>query len=387
MRSVQSVSRAFSAVPRRGYYQPPAEPRGEPVRDFYDGPGDGGISNFKDMLPDAQEARVYRERRQAMREQLASEKMSKDEFTKFASEIEARKKKGHLAKVPTTIEELPQSDQDWLAGKSKTHPLKHHPFVMKRARSMLAGSWIPAVGRNLDPDFIDEFKQAVNKPDSWIEMLDKWEGDYWDELSWVSPRMGFSRSKETLPYLKSLLRAMLRAKKGKDADNLGHLPAAMLDIVYDHQFIMGEKPDGEVWEIVMAAAVKLGEWRLGYMIEDMLVEWKLPVNADLIKQLDDLAQYAWDKGYMEPPTIQGRDLSDIFKIDTRGGVGAYMPIPRGESFGYQLFEIYEKQKKDGTFKPSIGSPAWSEFIKDKPELQGRPTDPLAALANATAGAK
>jgi len=164
---------------------------------------------------------------------------------------------------------------------------------------------------------------------------------------------------------------MLRAKR-QNADRLGNLPAAMLDILYDHQFIMGEKPDGDCWEIVMTAAVAAGDWRIGYIIEDVMTEAKFPINPDLLKQLDELAQLAWEKGYLEPPAIQGRDLTDIFKIDTQGGVGAYLPIPRGESYGYELFEIYRQQEKDGTFRPALGTPAWEKFVKDKPELQGRP---------------
>ena len=72
----------------------------------------------------------------------------------------------------------------------------------------------------------------------------------------------------------------------------------------------------------MQACVQNGEWRLGYMLEDLMLEYKYPVNPDLLKQLDETAQYAWEKGYMDPPRIQGRDLADMFKIDTQGGVGA-----------------------------------------------------------------
>ena len=62
-------------------------------------------------------------------------------------------------------------------------------------------------------------------------------------------------------------------------------------------------------------------------------------------------------------------------------------MPRGETYGFELFAIYEQQKKDGTFKPAVGTPAWEEYIKDKPELQGAPTDPIEALTRAASAVK
>eukprot|EP01013_Petalomonas_cantuscygni_P030129 TRINITY_DN56058_c0_g1_i1.p2 TRINITY_DN56058_c0_g1~~TRINITY_DN56058_c0_g1_i1.p2 ORF type:complete len:411 (-),score=105.23 TRINITY_DN56058_c0_g1_i1:442-1620(-) len=379
MRLVRSVTTTTSAVPRRGYYQPPAEARTEASRKVVEPASDGGIATFADMLPDAQEARLARFRQQTLKDNLMKSQMNKEQFEKFSKELQEKRTRGALTKVPTTVEELPQSDQDWLAGKDPSHPLKYHPFVMKRAKAMLAGTWIPAVGRNLDPNFLDEFKQPLNRPDAWIEYLNNWEGDYWGPLGYVSPRMGMARCKETLPYIKALLRAMLRAKKGQNPDRVGNLPSAMLDIVYDHQFIMSEKPDEDVWNIVMEATVQNGEWRLGYWIEDIMIDLKMKPNADALKRLDEIAQFAWEKGYMEPPNMQGKELQDIFKVDTHGGVGAYFPIPRGESYGFELFELYERQKKDGTFKPAVGTPAWDEFTKDKPELRGQPTDLMDVL--------
>lgn len=368
--SIRAAGSLLRVTGRRQYYNPVK--KSEAVK-INDGAADGGIATPKDMSPLAQEIRFHR---QFLKDLHAKKKaqatMNKEEYLKFCDEFE-KSKGSKLTKVPTTIEELPQSDQDWLAGKDPSHPLKYHPFVMERAKKMLAGTWVPAVSR--PQGHKNEFGQPLNDPQSWLDHINNTKWEYFDDVGSLTPRIGGSRTAVTKDVLKAILRGMLKCDR-QNASVVGNVGMCMCDLVYDYKFVHGIKPDEEVWNLLLEGAVKLGDWRFAYAVEDAITSSGFKANADLLKKADEHARYAWEHGYMLPPRMQGKDIADFFKIDTRGGVGAYIPFPDGMSKGYEMWEIYKQQEKQGTFVPAMGSPAWDTYIKDKPDLQK--LDPRAA---------
>lgn len=363
-------ARALRATARQAYYNPVKK---SAKVELNDGATDGGIATAKDMSPVAQELRFHRDFITDLHaKKKALKTMSKDEFLKFSEEYD--KSKGtKLTKAPTTIEELPQSDQDWLAGKDSSHPLKYHPFVMKRAKAMLAGSWVPAVQRW--EGYKNEFGQPMNDPQSWIDYINETKWEYFDDLGQLIPRIAGSRASFTINVLKAILRGMLRCDR-QNPTKVGNHGLAMVEVMYDWEFTHGIKCDGEILNMLLEATVKQGDWRFSYIVEDLITSKGFKPDEALLAKADEHARYAYQKGYLLPPAMQGKDLADFFKIDTRGGVGAYIPLPDGLSKGYELWEIYEEQKKAGTFVPAIGTPAWDEYAKAHPEV--KKLDPHAA---------
>jgi len=366
-----SVSRCvLRATARRQYYNPVK--KSDPVV-LNDGAEDGGIATPKDMSPRAQELRFQRDfLKELHAKKQAQATMKKDEYLKFCEEFD-KSKGSKLTKVPTTIEELPQSDKDWLAGKDPSHPLKFHPFVMERAKKMLAGTWVPAVNRH--EGYKNEFGQPLNSPDSWIDHINNTKWEFFDDVGSLTPRIGMSRTAITPDVLKAILRGMLKCDR-QNPEQVGNIALCMSEIIYDYKFVHGVKADEEILNLWLEGCVKMGDWRYAYIVEDVITSSGFTPKAELLKKADECARYAWEKGYLLPPRMQGKDIADFFKIDTRGGVGAYIPFPDGMSKGYEMWELYKKMEEQGTFVPAMGTPAWDKYVKDKPDLQK--LDPQAA---------
>lgn len=352
---------ALRASARRGYYNPVKKSDTVVIND---GADDGGIATPKDMSPRAQELRFQRDfLKELHAKKKAQATMKKDEYLKFCEEYD-KAKGSKLTKVPTTIEELPQSDKDWLAGKDPSHPLKHHPFVMERAKKMLANTWVPAVQRH--EGYKNEFGQPLNSPDSWIDYINNTKWEYFDDVGSLTPRIGGSGTAVTSDVLKAILRGMLKCDR-QNPEQVGNIGMCMGEIIYDYKFVHGVKPDEEILNLWLEATVKMGDWRFAYMVEDYLTASGWKAKPELLAKADECARYAWEKGYLLPPRMQGKDIADFFKIDTRGGVGAYIPFPDGMNKGYEMWEIYKKMEEEGTFVPAMGTPAWDKYVKDKPD--------------------
>jgi len=281
--------------------------------------------------------------------------ISKDEFLSFASKFEEHKAK-KLKKLDHkgfNYEDLPQHTRDLAEGRDPLFP-DPHPYLERRLRSQAAGTWVWPIDRHTGPK--NEFQQPMNTNEVWVEKIKTSQCEYWDQLGMVQPQMGADRCVETAEAMECILEAMLPIPR-QNEEKVGNKVSAMLDLMYDLQFNWDIKPTERMYNAVINACALQGEWRMAYMIEDVMLALKMKPDTTALKKCDEIAQYAWDNGYLYPPTVQGKDINDVFKIDTAGGVGAYVPLPRGESWGHELFDKYEKLKQAGTFKPAAKTPA------------------------------
>eukprot|EP01002_Notosolenus_urceolatus_P003464 NODE_1909_length_1256_cov_11.299089_g1580_i0.p1 GENE.NODE_1909_length_1256_cov_11.299089_g1580_i0~~NODE_1909_length_1256_cov_11.299089_g1580_i0.p1 ORF type:complete len:284 (+),score=108.11 NODE_1909_length_1256_cov_11.299089_g1580_i0:2-853(+) len=250
-------------------------------------------------------------------------------------------------------EDFPQQVRDIAEGR---HPIMPdpHPYLERRLRAIADGTWVWPIQRHKGP--VNEFQQPMNENHEWLDKIKNGNWVYWQDLTEILPLMGKDRCVQDAAYLETLFDAMIKCEK-KNANEYGHLPAQMLDFMYDIKFTLDEfgfKLTERMWNQVLEACVKQGEWRLAYVVEDSMKDMKMNPDIALLKKIDAIAQEAYDKGYLFPPSMQGKDINDCFKVETTGGVGAYVPLPAGESYGFALWRKYDEMKAEGTFKPPAG---------------------------------